>query len=58
MTRTFVLALIVLAPSASAAQKGCLPPQEPYPYEPPRNDPELRQMIDEEYQAYVDDIEA
>lgn len=58
MTRTLAIVLIALAPSCAAAQEGCLPPLEPYPYEPPRDDPELRQMIDEEYQAYIDDIEA
>ena len=30
----------------------------PYPYEPPRDDPELRAIIAEQYEAYVLDVEA
>ncbi|WP_254682217.1 hypothetical protein [Phaeobacter inhibens] len=34
----------------------CLPPEDPYPFEPPE-DPELRAMINEEYQQYIRDAE-
>ncbi|UWR62778.1 hypothetical protein K4F88_19355 (plasmid) [Phaeobacter inhibens] len=34
----------------------CLPPEDPYPFEPPE-DPELRQLINEEYQQYIRDAE-
>lgn len=36
---------------------GCLPPMEPYPYEPPRDDPELMAIVDEEYQTFLRDSE-
>ena len=29
----------------------------PYPYEPPRDDPELRAIIAEQYEAYVLDVD-
>ena len=31
---------------------GCLPPEEPYQFELP-DDPELRQMINEDYQTFI-----
>ncbi len=49
---------MVTAPLGAAAQVGCLPPEEPYPYEPPRDDPELREIIAEQYEAYVLEAEA
>ena len=36
---------------------GCLPPIEPYPYEPPRDDPELMEIVNEEYQTFLRDSE-
>ena len=43
----------ILAPAPAAAQVGCLPPEEPFPYAPPKDDPELRALIDEQYQDYI-----
>lgn len=50
-------ASIALVPSIAATQIACLPPEEPYPYEPPRDDPELRAIINEQYQTYVLEVE-
>lgn len=36
---------------------GCIPPLEPYAFAPPRDDPELYQLVNEEYQTYILDIE-
>ena len=64
MIRTAVSAVLaaglvaMTAPSSASAQVGCLPPEEPYPYEPPADDPELRALIDEQYQAYIVGTEA
>ena len=59
MIRTAVLVALaaglvaMTAPTSASAQVGCLPPEEPYPFEPPADDPELRALIDEQYQAYI-----
>ncbi|MDO5757329.1 MAG: hypothetical protein Q4P24_07410 [Rhodobacterales bacterium] len=49
---------LAAAPTLAFGQAGCLPPQTPFAYEPPKDDPELRQMIDEDYQTYIRDTEA
>ena len=60
MIRALALAALLAAtvPLAAAAQVACLPPEEPYPYAPPQDDPELRAIIGEEYETYVLDVEA
>ncbi|WP_299655233.1 hypothetical protein [uncultured Jannaschia sp.] len=45
------------APTLAAAQVGCLPPEAPFAYAPPEDDPELRALIDEQYQDYIDGTE-
>jgi hypothetical protein len=56
--RLSVLAvLLALAPAAAGAQVACLPPEEPYPYEPSDLDPELRAIVNEQYEDYVRNIE-
>ena len=59
MVRLLACAAVLLAaaPLGATAQVACLPPEEPYPYEPPRDDPELRAIIAEQYEAYVLDVE-
>ena len=58
MIRSLVLSVLLAgAPAWVGAQVACLPPEEPYPYEPPANDPELRAIINEQYQAYVLEVE-
>lgn len=61
MTRLAVIGAVVfltgMGPAGAVAQVGCLPPEEPYPYEPPRGDTELRAMINEQYEAYVLGVE-
>ena len=58
--RLLVLAVlpIALAPFPAAAQVGFLAPEEPYPDAPPCDDPELRAIIAEQYEAYVYEAEA
>lgn len=46
---------LVAAPTSALAQVGCLPPEAPFAYAPPKDDPELRDLIDEEYQVYIRD---
>ena len=54
MIRTAILAAATAAMGVSvSAQIGCLPPEEPFAYEPPADDPELRALIDEQYQDYI-----
>ena len=54
MIRTAAAVLVLaLSPTLAAAQVGCLPPEEPFAYEPPKDDPELRALIDEQYQDYI-----
>lgn len=53
MIRAAILVAALACPTLAAAQVGCLPPEEPFPYAPPEDDPELRALIDEQYQ---DDI--
>lgn len=50
-------AALALTPLDAGAQVLCLPPEEPYPYEPPRDDPELRDLVNEQYEEYVFGIE-
>ena len=47
--------MLAAAPTLAAAQIGCLPPEEPFAYEPPaaEDDPEMRALIDEQYQDYI-----
>ena len=54
----FAAALLAAAPLGATAQIACLPPEEPYPYEPLRDDSELRAIIAEQYEAYVYEAEA
>lgn len=54
MIRNAALCLAVaMAPTWATGQIGCLPPEEPFAYEPPTDDPELRDLIDEQYQDYI-----
>ncbi|WP_299843147.1 hypothetical protein [uncultured Jannaschia sp.] len=53
-----ILLAVTMAPIPAAAQVGCLPPEEPFAYAPPEDDPELRALIDEQYQDYIDGTEA
>ncbi len=46
-----------MAPTLAAAQVGCLPPEKPFAYAPPEGDPELRDLIDQQYQDYIDGTE-
>ena len=48
---------LACAPVAAGAQVACLPPEEPYPYAPGDLDPELRALVNEQYETYVRDIE-
>ena len=57
MIRAAVLLALAMAPTLAAAQVGCLPPEEPFAYAPPKDDPELRALIDEQYQDYITDTE-
>ncbi len=53
MIRTAIVLAMMAVPTWAPAQVGCLPPEEPFAYEPPTNDPELRALIDEQYQDYI-----
>ena len=48
---------LALAPAAAGAQVACIPPEEPYPFEPSDLDDELRQIVNEQYEDYVRKIE-
>ena len=48
---------IALAPVTAGAQVACIPPEEPYPFEPGDLDPELRQIVNDQYEEYVRKIE-
>lgn len=48
---------LALAPAVAAAQVACIPPEEPYPYEPSELDDELRGIVNEQYEDYVRKIE-
>ncbi|WP_299654402.1 hypothetical protein [uncultured Jannaschia sp.] len=50
-----LMAVMMTTPTVAAAQVGCLPPEEPYA--PPEDDPELRALIGEQYQDYIDGTE-
>ena len=58
MIRAAILLAVMTAPTLVLAQVGCLPPEEPFAYEPPKDDPELRALIDEQYQDYIDGAES
>ncbi len=49
--------MLALAPATAGAQVACLPPEEPYPYEPSSLDAELRQLVNAQYEEYVRGIE-
>lgn len=51
-TATILVAGLVMV-EPGAAQEFCLRPEEPFPFEPPRDDPELYAFINEEYQTYI-----
>ncbi len=52
------LAIVALALSAPCAvAQGCLPPEPPYAYAPPTDDPELREIVRDQYQTYIEDSE-
>lgn len=36
--------------------QSCLPPEEPYPYEPP-DDPKLRDLVNQQYAEYMEQVE-
>ena len=44
---------IALAPITAGAQLACIPPEEPYPFEPGDLDPELRPIVNDQYEEYV-----
>ena len=48
---------VSLVRAFAGAQVACLPPEEPYPYEPSDLDDELRQIVNEQYETYVRKIE-
>jgi len=50
------VAIILSAPCAVA--QGCFPPEQPYAYEPPANDPDLRAIVRDQYQTYIEESEA
>ena len=49
--------LLLMVPTLAFAQALCLPPETPFAYAPPKDDPELRQMIRDDYQTYIRDTE-
>ncbi|WOI58074.1 hypothetical protein [Palleronia sp. LCG004] len=53
MIRAATFLVMLAAPTFAIAQVGCMPPEEPFAYEPPADDPELRALIDEQYQDYI-----
>ena len=54
--RLACLVIILSAPCAIA--QGCFPPEQPYAYEPPTDDPELREIVRDQYQTYIEESEA
>ncbi len=52
-----VAVMLALATAKASAQVACIPPEEPYPYEPTDLNPELRQIVNEQYEDYVRKIE-
>ena len=50
---TAVMLTLAIGPACAFGQTGCLPPEEPFAYEPPKDDPELRDLIDGQYQDYI-----
>ena len=49
------IAAMAIALSVSGAfAQGCLPPEPPYAYEPPSDDPELREIVRDQYQTYIE----
>ena len=62
MRQRFALSIALLmclpAPLASETPLGtCLPPEEQFAFEPPRNDPELFKMVRGDYQTYLTGLE-
>ena len=58
MSRWASISLVLLtAPTLAFGQVGCLPPATPFAYDPPKDDPELREMIRDDYQTYIRDTE-
>lgn len=53
--RLAIIAIVVSAPCAFA--QGCFPPEQPYAYEPPTDDPELREIVRDQYQTYIEESE-
>ncbi|OWJ77430.1 hypothetical protein [Haematobacter genomosp. 1] len=53
--RLAIIAVVMSAPCAVA--QGCLPPEPPYAYEPPTDDPELREIVRDQYQTYIEESE-
>ncbi len=58
------IAFLVVAASSPTAMgqpissmTGCVPPLEPYPFDPPRDDPELMTLVNEEYQVFLREAE-
>lgn len=35
-----------------------MPPEQPYAYAPPTDDPELRELVRDQYQTYIEDSES
>lgn len=58
MIRPAILLALTAIPTLASAQVRCLPPEEPFTYEPPKDDPELRALIDGQYQDYINGTEA
>ncbi len=56
--KTIILLVFAATPTLGFGQVGCLPPETPFAYEPPKDDPELREMINDDYQSYIRNTEA
>ena len=57
LPRALVLAAAILSPAAGQAQTFCERPLAPEDFPPPSNDPEFRQFLNEEYKAYMLEME-
>ncbi|WMS45185.1 hypothetical protein RDV64_22955 (plasmid) [Acuticoccus sp. MNP-M23] len=55
--RVVAAAGLVWLSAGLAYGQACLPPVEPYPYAPPKDDPELREYINREYAEYMEAAE-
>lgn len=49
-----LLAALLCLPAVAGAQVACLPPEEPYPYEPSNLEDELQQMVNEQCETFED----